>query len=154
MRPVSQNFPFTFMNLFKTKLFLLLIITGCTHLREVYKPSPPLNIDVERSYFSNGNIEYEAEFVNGKLDGLSRVWLEDGTLISESEYSNDQPHGIWIKYHPIGSVKYKVRYEYGKKHGYERWFYENGQVKSEQKYFHGQPKKEITRWKPNGTLVY
>ena len=41
-----------------------------------------------------------------------------------------------------------------KKHGYERWFYENGQVKSEQQFLHGQPEKEITRWKPDGTLVY
>ena len=154
MRYVSQNFPFTFMNLLKTILFLLLIITGCTHLGVVDNPSPSLNIDVEQSYFSNGNIEYEAEFVNGKLDGFTRVWLEDGTLISESEYSNDQAHGLWIKYHLLGSIKYKVRYEYGKKHGYERWFYENGQVKSEQQFLHGQPEKEITRWKPDGTLVY
>ena len=150
MRSVSQNF----INPLKTILFLVFIITGCTHIGFVKKSDPRLNIVIERSYFSNGNIEYEAEFINNKLDGLSRVWLEDGMLLSESEYSNGQPHGIWKRYHPSGSIMYEVHYEYGKKHGDEKWFYKNKQVKSEQKFIHGKPATEITRWKPDGTLLY
>ena len=154
MRAVSQIFPFTFINSFDIIFFLLFIISGCTHFGLKDKSASPPNIDVERSFFSNGSVEYEAEFINGKLDGVSRVWLEDGTLISESEYNNGQPHGIWMQYHPNGSIKHKIRYEFGKKNGYEKWFYENGRVKSKQNFIHGKPESEIIRWKPDGTLVY
>jgi len=154
MRAISQIFPFIFISSNKIILFLFVIIAGCTHFgfRKDSTSSP--NLNVERSYFSNGKIEYEAEFINGKLDGLSRVWTENGMLISESEYSNGQPHGIWRKYHPNGSLMYEVHYEYGKKHGDEKWFYESGQVKSDQKFKYGKPESEIIRFQSDGTLVY
>ena len=154
MRAVSQIFPFTYINPLKIMLFLFFIITGCSHLHFVEDSVPPNNVEVERSYFPNGNSEYEAEFINGKLDGISRVWLENGSLTSESEYSNGYPHGIWTAYHPNGSLMSKTNYEYGKKHGDEIWFYDNGQIKSEQKFINGTPKTQIIRWKPDGTLVY
>ena len=154
MRAVSQKFQFTFINSFNIILFLLFIISGCTHFGFIEESPCPPNIHVERSYFPNGNIEYDAEYINDNLDGVSRVWLDDGTLISESEYSNGQPHGIWIRYHSNGAIKHKVHYDYGKKNGDEKWFYENDQIKSEQKFIHGNPATEIIRWKPDGTLVY
>ena len=154
MRAMSQKFPFTLINPFNTILFLLFIISGCTYFEFIEKSPPQPKIDIKRSYFTNGNIEYEVEYINDKLDGLSRVWLEDGTLISESEYSNGQPHGIWIQYHPNGSMKYEVYYEYGEKTGDEKWFYENGQIQSKQTFIRGKPETEIIRWKPDGTLVY
>ena len=151
---MSQNFPFTFMNSFRIILFLFFVIEGCTHFGLKNKSPSPSNIDIERSYFQNGNIEYEAQYINDKLDGISRVWLEDGILISESEYSNGQPHGIWMQYHLNNSIKYKVNYEYGEKTGFEKWFYENGQIQSKQTFIRGKPETEIIRWKPDGTLVY
>ena len=153
MRARSHNFPFTFTYPLKTILFLFFIITGCSHLG-YEKTMPPPNIEVERSYFPNGNMEYEAQYINNKLDGISRVWFEDGTLLSESGYTNGLPHGIWRIYHLNKTQKYEVYYEYGKKHGHEKWFYDNGQVKSEQKFNYGKPEIEIIRWKPDGTLVY
>ena len=154
MRAISQKFPFTFISTFNIILFLFFIISGCTYFEFIEKSAPQTKIDIEASYFPNGNIEYEAEYINDKLDGLSRVWLEDGTLISESEYSNGQPHGTWRQYYPIGSIKYEVYYVYGKKTGDEKWFYENGQIKSKQKFIRGKPETAIIRWKPDGTLVY
>ena len=154
MRDTSQNFPITFIHSHKIIILLFVIIAGCTHLGFVENSALSPNINVERSYFPNGNIEYEAEFINGKLDGLSRVWIEDGTLISESEYNNGQPHGMWKRYHNNGLAMYTMQYEYGQKHGYEIWYYKNAHVKSEQKFNNGTPISEIIRWKPDGTLLY
>ena len=154
MRSGSQ-YNVCFIYLSKVNLcLLLLMIAGCASLNKNEIPKSYQEVSMDHSYYQNGNLEYEAEYINGKLDGLSRVWLEDGTLISESEYSNGQPHGIWKQYHPNGSIKHKVHYEYGKKNGDEKWFYENGQIKSEQKFIRGKPAIEIIRWKPDGTLVY
>ena len=107
---MSQNILYTFINPLSTLLFLYLLFLGCTHLGLVYSPTLPPKIDVERSYFPNGNIEYEAEFINNKLDGTSRVWLEDGTLLSISEYSNGKPHGDWKTFHPNEKLKYEITY--------------------------------------------
>ncbi|MBC8256830.1 MAG: hypothetical protein H8E85_05925 [Candidatus Marinimicrobia bacterium] len=135
-------------------MFLILIIGGCTHFKPENKPNVALQKTVERSYFSNGNLEYEVEFVNGKLDGISKVWAEDGTLYSVSQYSNDQPNGKWKKFHPNGNLMFEVNYEYGQKHGTEKWYYENGQVKSEQEFEYGNANSGIIRWNFDGTLLY
>ena len=121
MRPVSQNIRFII-------LFLYLMMSGCTHFKSEIKPNPRTQKEVQKSYFSNGNLEYEAEYVNGKLDGTSKVWLENGTLYSISKYSNNQPHGIWKKFHPNGKLMFEVNYEYGQKHGYGEYTYNDGSI--------------------------
>ena len=153
MRPASQNNQFIFFYSQNLILFLI-IIGGCTHFKPENDPNLSTQKKVEQSYFSNGNLEYEAEFVNGKLDGISKVWLEDGTLYSVSQYSNDQSHGAWKKFHPNGKLMFAVNYEYGQKHGVEKWYYENGQVKSEQEFEYGNAKSVIIRWNFDGTLLY
>ena len=110
MRPASQNIRFII-------LFLYLMISGCSHFTPENKPNPSTQNEVKQSFFSNGNLEYEVEYVNGKLDGVSKVWLEDGTLYSISKYSNNQPHGIWEKFHSNGKLMFEINYEYGKKYG-------------------------------------
>ena len=154
MRAGSQIKLFFYCNPITLFLFLFLLSAGCTHLGIRSKASNPVKKDVERSYYQNGNLEYEAEFINGKLDGTSRVWSEDGNLYSKSEYSNDQPHGVWIIFHSNGVLMHEVQYEYGQKHGVEKWYYENGQLKSEQEFSYGKPVTDMIRWNPNGTLLY
>ncbi len=154
MRPASQNFQYIFFYSQKLILFLILIMGGCTHFKPGNDPNLALQKKVERSYFSNGNLEYEAEFTNRKLDGISKVWLEDGTLFSISNYSNDQPHGNWKKFHQNGKLMFEVNYEYGQKHGTEKWYYDNGQVKSEQVFEYGKANSGIIRWNFDGTLLY
>ena len=153
MRSASQNNQFIFFYSQNLILFLILI-GGCTHFKHENNPNPSTQKKVERSYFSNGNLEYEVEYVNGKLDGVSKVWLEDGTLYSISKYSNNQPHGIWKKFHSNGKLMFEVNYEYGQKHGVEKWYYENGNLKSEQEFDFGISILEITRWNIDGTLIY
>ena len=154
MRAGSQKKPFIYFNPITLFLVLFLFFTGCTHLGFISKASIPPQKDVERSYYQNGNLEYEAEFVNGKLDGTSRVWSVDGNLYSKSEYSNGQPHGVWIIFHSNGTLMHEVQYEYGQKHGVEKWYYENEQLKSEQKFSYGKPVTDMIRWNQDGTIFY
>ena len=154
MRAVSQKKLFIYFNSLSGFLFLFLLSAGCTHLEFISEATIHPQKDVERSYYQNGKLEYEAEFVNGKLDGTSRVWSVDGNLYSKSEYSNGQPHGVWIIFHSNGTLMHEVQYEYGQKHGVEKWYYENGQLKSEQKFSYGKPVTDMIRWNPNGTLLY
>ena len=155
MRPTSQNIRFFIFYSQIIIIFLILMMSGCTHFfKSGNEPNPSTQKEVKQSFFSNGNLEYEAEYVNGKLDGASKVWLEDGTLYSISKYSNNQPHGIWKKIHPNGKLMFEVNYEYGQKHGVEKWYYDNGNLKSEQEFDFGISISEITRWNIDGTLIY
>ena len=74
MRAMSQNIPYIFIKPFSSTLFLFSLFVGCTHLGFIDSPEPELHIDVERSYFPNGNLEYEAEFFNKKLEGLIKKY--------------------------------------------------------------------------------
>ena len=154
MRAVSQKNPYTMINAFSTVLFLLFLSLGCIHLGLKDSPDTLPYKDVKRSYFLNGNLEYEAEFINEKLDGTSRVWSEDGTLLSFSKYINGQPHGVWKTFYPNEKLKYETTYFHNWKHGYERYYYENGQLKSEQKFNYGKSETEIVRWNVDGTILY
>ena len=154
MRAASQKNSYTFIKAYSIVFFLLFLFVACARLGFVDSSAPPLHIDVERSYFSNGNLEYEAEFLNKKLDGTSRVWSEDGILLSVSEYSNGQPHGKWKTFHPNKKLRYETTYFHSQKHGYERWYYENGQLKSEQNFNYGKVETEIIRWDLDGTILY
>ena len=154
MRAASQKKLFIYCNPITIFLFLFLLSAGCTHLGIRSKASNPVKKDVERSYYQNGNLEYEAEFINGKLDGTNRVWSEDGALYSKSEYSNGQPHGVWIIFHPNGALMHEVHFEYGLKHGAEKWYYENKQLKSEQNFSYGKPVTDMIRWNPDGSILY
>jgi len=130
------------------------MMSGCTHFKPENEPNPSIQKEVRQSFFSNGNLEYKAEFINGKLDGTSKVWLEDGTLYSISKYSNNRPNGIWKTFHPNGKLMFEVNYAYGQKHGVEKWYYKNGNLKSEQEFDFGISISEITRWNIDGTLIY
>ena len=155
MRAGSQNY---FLSLIKKTLLIghlsLLIIISCAPLSLKKTAQATQDIHVDRSYYSNGQLEYEAEYLNNKLDGISRYWTEDGILISESEYSNGQENASWKKYHPNGSLMNDTEYFHGKKHGFEKWYYENGNLKSEVQYKFGEPITKIIRWNPDGTIIY
>tara|TARA_Y100001970_G_C14028192_1_gene747203 strand:+ start:229 stop:690 length:462 start_codon:yes stop_codon:yes gene_type:complete len=142
----------------KMKLIFMIYIFGillsCTNIMIFKTKSNEINKDIKRSYFTNGNIEYEAKFLNGKLEGESRTWYKNGIIHTESQYNNGIPHGTWKKYHLDGSIMYEVQYIYGKKHGKEIWYYNNGQMKSLQKFNYDNPLEEIIRWEPNGDLLY
>ena len=49
----------------------------------LYKPNSnePLTARVER-YHDNGQLELEVSYVNGKLEGVARMWHENGQLMA------------------------------------------------------------------------
>ena len=136
-------------------LFILCIFSGnCIQIGSRKVSESPYPKYTEFSYYPNGQQEYTAEYLNGKLDGISRHWSKDGPLISESEYSNGKLHGIWKKYFANGNIMYESQYFHGQKHGKEKWYYGNGQIKSEQSFHYGVPSSQILHWHPDGSIVY
>tara|TARA_Y100000590_G_C15640108_1_gene984625 strand:+ start:214 stop:675 length:462 start_codon:yes stop_codon:yes gene_type:complete len=111
-------------------------------------------VNVEYSYYSNGKIEFSAEYVNGKLDGVSMHWAEDGTLLSEAQYSEGRLNGYLKKYFSHQVLMGEINYSHGEKHGVETWYHENGTLKSEQTFIHGIPQDDMVRWRSDGSIIY
>lgn len=66
--------------------------------------------------YSFGRTEEEAEYKDGKLHGLYRVYYKrDGKLQSEAEYKNGQQDGIYRFYNEAGEVTLEYQYENGEK---------------------------------------
>ena len=135
-------------------LFIIIVFGNCFQIGNRNASSIPSSVHTKISYYPNGQKEYTAEYLNGKLDGLSRHWSEEGILLSESGYSYGKPHGIWKKYFVNQEIMYEVHYFHGQKHGKEKWYYENGQIKSEQTFNYGDSEYPILRWKSDGTIIY
>ena len=140
--------------LLKLTAALFFISGNCVRMENRKVAESPSRVYTEVSYYPNGQKEYSAEYLNGKLDGMSRHWSEDGYLISESEYNHGKLHGIWKKYYENGNTRYAAHYFHGQKHGEEIWYYENGHVKSEQSFHYGVSASTIIRWHPDGSIIY
>ena len=154
MFPKLYKTKLQYMNYFFYFTTIFFICSNCATFQSKNTKADFLSRYTEVSYYMNGEIESSAEYVNGKLDGISKHWSKDGILISESEYNNGKPHGRWIKFHKNQTISYETNYFYGKKHGEEKWYYENGQIKSEQTFKYGIAKNNIIRWDPDGTIIY
>ena len=155
MRYLSNYLSIAYSFKLTATLLIIFIISGnCASMKNKNGSESLSKIHIEVSYYPNGQQEYTAEYLNGKLDGISQHWSEGGSLISKSEYSNGKLHGIWIKYYTNKKIMYEVQYFHGQKHGNEKWYYENGTIKSEQSFHYGVPSRDILRWQPDGSIVY
>ena len=132
------------------KYFILLFILSCSSNFNSNLEKKTL----EEEYYENGQLEYQIQKNNNKIDGYAKYWNLDGQLINEVNYSNGIFHGNWKEYHSNGKIKYLVSYNYGLKEGYEYFYYDNGIKKSETYYESNQIIVETIRWDDTGKLIY
>ena len=90
---------------------------------------------------------------NNKINGVSKYWSEDGTLINEVEYLNGILHGTWKEYYPSGKIKSITEYKFDKKDGLQIIYYENGNKKNQTSFKEGIQSSERLRWTPVGKLI-
>ena len=88
---------------------------------------------------------YKEGKLNGLKNGLYKKYLENGTVIEESNFKNGEYEGV-AKYDVEGKIASKGPFIKGAKKG--KWqFYENGKLKKEETYpivkFIATPKEKI-----------
>jgi len=52
--------------------------------------------EIKKTYYSNGQLQYEIPYKNGRLHGLEKWWYMDGQLRYEILYKNDIKCGAGI----------------------------------------------------------
>jgi len=70
------------------------------------------------NYYSNGQLDYKGNYVNGKKHGYWENYWSDGQLWHKGNYVNGKKHGYWESYYSNGDLIYKGYYNMGKRVNY------------------------------------
>ena len=82
-------------------------------------------------YFPDGKIRIQESYLSGKLEGLSKEFDNQGNIIAEGPYFDNEKKGKWV--YNIGILSQKGAYDFNEQHG--EW--EMTYVSSGKKYFVG-----------------
>ena len=77
--------------------------------------------------YLNGQKKEEANFKDGKRDGLQTHWYENGQKQIESKSKDGEPHGLSLQWHPNGQKLSEGNFKNGKPDGLLVNWHENGQ---------------------------
>jgi antitoxin component YwqK of YwqJK toxin-antitoxin module len=85
-----------------------------------------------KSYFSNGTVSAEMEYLDGELVGSYRLYYPDGKVYYEEEnLENGLTHGKLAEYYKNGKKKSEYTYYYNNLEGPYKDYFEDGTVKEE-----------------------
>jgi len=127
-------------------------------------------------YYSDSTIYKTINFVNGKEDGLSKEFGEDGRVITLTVYkkgyvvsrerinrldSEGRKQGAWKFFHANGLVKTEGKFKNDLKDGYFKDYDEKGKLLTISKWIEGEQQKDVVEltkleiekeYYPNGTV--
>ena len=63
--------------------------------------------------YEDGQLEWEANYKDGELDGLYRSWYENGQLDFEYNYKDGKEDGLCKGWYENGELSYETNYKDG-----------------------------------------
>jgi len=105
---------------------------------------------LEVLWHENGEKESEVNFKDGKLEGLATWWHENGEKESEYNFKDDMKDGLETQWHENGEKKSEFNYKDGKLEGLATWWHENGKKSSEFNLKDDMKDGLETQWHENG----
>ena len=84
-------------------------------------------------YYDNGQLAEKANYVDGKIEGLSEVYSLKGVVLKTFIYENNELHGESKSYNGKGELLAEGQYKRGKKTGIWK-FYENNKLIEQKDY--------------------
>lgn len=103
-------------------------------------------------YYYSGKKQGEGTLKNGKVDGIRKMYFQNGTLSNELHYSNSIPNGLDKAYYEDGSLKQKGEFVNGKEEGIWESYFPNGQVKLQNNYKNGEVYGTAIKYYSNGKI--
>lgn len=88
-------------------------------------------------YYYSGRIQGEGILKNGKLEGLRKMYYQNGKLSVERNYSNSISDGLEKEYYEDGTLKQKGIFIKGKEDGIWEMYFPNGQVEQKTNFRNG-----------------
>ena len=79
-------------------------------------------------YFDDGiKINVLSKMKNGKKDGFTTYWYNNGQMMAEANYKDDKKDGLFTYWYDDGGKRADESYKDGKLHGPRITFYKSGQ---------------------------
>ena len=66
-------------------------------------------------FYKNGQIEFEANYLNGKLHGLKKSWHKNGEKWKVGDYIKNKKEGKWLRFGENGEYVYEEEFSRGEK---------------------------------------
>lgn len=101
-------------------------------------------------YYESGNIKFKRKFEGG----FYKEFRENGVLKIEADYEKYELNGVWKLYHENGNLAWQVNYLNGYRNGGYKQFYENGKLKLEGVIIKEKKKGEEKRYSQEGHLEW
>ena len=73
------------------------------------------------SWYENGQKESEVNFKDGNFDGLVVEWHENGQKAIEKNFKNGKPDGLLVNWHENGQKAYEANFKDGKRISEKFW---------------------------------
>lgn len=86
---------------------------------------------IRKVFFNNGQLAEETNYVNGIKEGASKRYAENGVILEEANYKNDEYHGIVTFRDATGKSYSTGEYKNGKSVGIWKFYENNKLVKQE-----------------------
>jgi len=97
-------------------------------------------------------LELDANFKDGKKEGLWKTYHENGQLNVEGNFKDAKKDGLWKMYNKNGQLRYEGNWKDAKKEGLSKTYYENGQLESEGNWKDGNQEELWKTYHENGQL--
>jgi antitoxin component YwqK of YwqJK toxin-antitoxin module len=76
----------------------------------------------------------EGEFLDGRANGVHRLWSANGTLVMEAAFRDGEYHAEYRTWWDNGQPKERGTFERGRRVGTFTWFSEQGSIVKEHVY--------------------
>lgn len=105
-----------------------------------------------KDYYYSGKIQGEGILKNGKIEGLRKMYYQNGNLSLERNYINSLPDGLDKEYYENGVLKQKGEFVAGKEEGEWESYFPNGQVKLHSNYKNGGINGTVIKYYSSGKI--
>ena len=103
-------------------------------------------------YDINEKVMIEVNYKEGKVEGMTKLWNENGQLQLEMSIKEGEPNGLAREWYQNGQLEKEVNLKNGIQEGLLRQWYENGQLKAEGNFKKGKQDGLLREWYENGQL--
>lgn len=109
---------------------------------------------ISKVYLENGKLDYLETHKNGQYEGLYQKYYENGQLSNEGQYVDNEMSGVWKRWYKDGTLREEVHFKGNEENGPFKEFHENGKLKTEGIYLNGDNEQgELLVYDEAGALV-
>ena len=104
--------------------------------------------------YENGQKKAEANFKDGKPNGVMVLWHDNGQKSYEANFKDGKRDGLWLTWHDNGQKNDEGNWKDGKMDGLHVKWYSNGKKNQEVNYKDGKTNGLLALWHDNGQKSY